>query len=130
MPPMKMVHTQDPVDVIRKNIGSLDGFIVTGDQVLLGIYQRPEKTASGIIITDKTRGEDEHQGKAGLVLKLGEKAFKYDGEFAYEGPVFKEGDWVATWVTDGRKLYVNSQLCRLVRSEQIRLGIPHPDSVY
>lgn len=130
MPAMKMVHAQDPADIIRKKIGSLDEFIVTGDQVLLGIYQRPEKTASGLYLSDKTLSEDEHQGKAGLVLKLGEKAFKYDGEFAYEGHAFKEGDWVSTWVTDGRKLYVNGQLCRLVRSEQIRLGIPHPDSVY
>lgn len=130
MPPMLMSHLIDPAEDIFQQIGKLDEYKLTGDQVLLGVYKRPEKTKSGIILSDKTRDEDEHQGKAGLVLKMGPTAFKYDGTFAYEGPIPKIGDWVAVWVVDGRKININKVLCRIVSSEQIRMIIPAPDVVF
>jgi co-chaperonin GroES (HSP10) len=125
-----MVHQVDPANEIMKSIGSLDEFELTGDQVLLGVYIRPEKTKSGIILSDKTRDEDMHQGKAGLVLKTGPIAFKYSEGYAYEGPVPNIGQWVAMWVTDGRKISINSVLCRIVSSEQVRMIIPAPDVVF
>ena len=127
---MLMEHYTDPAQEIIKKIGNLDAFELTGEQVLLGVYKRPEKTKSGLYISDKTRDEDEHQGKAGLVLKLGPTAFKYQDNYAYEGPVPKIGQWVAVWVVDGRKININGVLCRIVSSEQVRLIIPAPDVVY
>ena len=130
MPPMLMSHSIDPADDIFQEIGKLDKFQLTGDQVLLGVYRRPEKTKAGIILVDKTRDEEEHQGKAGLVLKIGPTAFKYDGNYAYEGPIPKIGEWVAMWVVDGRKININKVLCRIVSSEQIRMIIPAPDVIF
>ena len=79
MPFMPMSHDEgDPADTIRKKIGSLEGYTLFGNQVLLGVYERPQKTKSGIFISDQTRNEDRHQGKAGLVLLKGPTAFISD----------------------------------------------------
>lgn len=127
---MKMVHGVDPRNEIQKNVGSLDEFTLFGNQVLIGVYQRPEKTASGLYISDKTRSEDEHQGKVGLVLKKGPQAFVDDQDRTFGGQNVELGDWVAMWVTDGRKIVINKQLCRVVTDEQIRLKVPAPDVVF
>ena len=128
--PLLMVHDIDPAKDLFKRIGKLDSFKLTGDQVLLGVYMRPEKTKSGIILTDNTRKEDEHQGKAGLILLKGPTAFKYDGNYGFEGAAPEIGDWVAVWVVDGRKITINGVLCRIVSSEQVRMVIPAPDVVF
>ena len=130
MPPMLMKHDEDPASAIRKKIGNLKDYIIFGNYVLLGVYERPEVTKSGIHLAGVTRGEDQHQGKAGLVLKKGPMAFVSDAHYDFKGQNVEEGDWVSIWVSDGRKLYVNGGLCRLVEDQHIRLKIPAPDVVY
>ncbi len=128
---MKMVHDTDPADQIRKQVGDLSNIDVFANQILLGVYQRPEKTASGLYLSDITRTEDEHQGKVGLVLKVGPQAYEDDDrrKFLPEERV-KPGDWVVMWVVDGRKMKVRNQLCRVVTDEQIRMRVPVPDVVF
>jgi co-chaperonin GroES (HSP10) len=130
MPLTKMLHTVDPVREILKKIGDLSKFEVMHNDVLIGIYERPEKTQGGILLTDKTRQEDEYQGKAGLVLKKGPLAFVSDENYDFKGQDVKPGDWVAIWISDGRKIKINDQLCRMVEDRYIRLKIPAPDQVY
>lgn len=125
---MRMVHEKDPAQEIRENAGDLSGVDLSGNQVLLGLYKRPEKTASGIILSDVTRKEDEYQGKVGLVLKLGPQAFD-DVEY-FKGWRVKEGDWVVCWVSDGRQVGVNKQLCRVVKDNEVRMRVDAPDQVY
>lgn len=125
---MRMVHDKDPAKEIREAAGDLSGVDLSGNQVLLGLYKRPEKTASGIILSDVTRKEDEYQGKVGLVLKLGPQAFD-DGEY-FKGWRVKEGDWVVCWVSDGRQVGVNKQLCRVVKDNEVRMRVDAPDQVY
>lgn len=127
---MLMAHEDDPAEAIRKQVGDLSAFELFGAQVLIGVYKRPEKTKSGIHLADVTRKEDEYQGKAGLVLKKGPSAFVSDANYDFRGQDVAVGDWVAIFVTDGRKLMINGQLCRLVEDQHIRLRIPAPDVVY
>jgi co-chaperonin GroES (HSP10) len=131
MPARLMEHVEDPAKEIKKKIGkAVDEITIYGNYILLGVYERPEKTKSGIILTGQTRGEDQHQGKAGLVLKKGPTAFVSDDNYDFKGQDVDVGEWVSIWVSDGRQLYVGGQLCRLVEDQHIRLKIPTPDIVY
>lgn len=51
---------------------------VIRNRVLLATFQRPEKTAGGILLVDSTLNEEKWQGKTGLVLKVGPVAFHFD----------------------------------------------------
>lgn len=127
---MLMDHEVDPAKAIQQQIGDIDAFELFGNQILIGVYKRPEKTKSGIHLADNTRNEDAYQGKAGLVLKKGPSAFVSDANYDFKGQDVKVGDWVAIFVTDGRKIVINGQLCRIVEDHHIRLRIPAPDVVY
>lgn len=134
MPAMPMVHLEDPAEVIFKKVGmkngKIPGFELMSNRVLLGLYVRPEKTKSGIIITDTTRGEERFQGKAAVVLALGPSAFVDDDNFRFLGQKLEIGDWCVLHVTDGRALSINSAECRLIRDQDISMKIPSPDQVY
>ena len=126
-----MQHDEDPANQIWQQLGGkLDDIEVFGNYVLLGIYERPEKTKSGIIVTANTRKEDEHQGKSALVLKKGPTAFVSDHNYDFCGQTVEVGDWVAIFISDGRKLVIDKQLCRLVEDHHIRLKLESPDTVY
>lgn len=125
-----MSHVTDPADDIRKAVGDLSKFELFGNQVLIGVYERPEKTQGGLYLAQTSRAEDTHQGKAGLVLKLGPSAFVSDANYNFRDQKVEEGDWVAIFVSDGRKITINQKLCRIVEDHHIRLKIPAPDVVY
>lgn len=127
---MKMVHEGDPAKEILARVGELDQVQIFGNYVLLGVYERPEKTKSGLYLSQQTRQEDQYQGKAALVLKKGPHAFVSDTDYDFKGQDVAIGDWVAIFVSDGRKVVVNGQLCRLVEDQHIRMKIPAPDIVY
>ncbi len=130
MPARTMVHDVDPAKEIWDQVGKLTDWEVMHNDVLIGVYIRPEKTKSGILLTSSTRREDEFQGKAGLVLKKGPLAFVSDENYDFKGQNVEPGDWVAIWVSDGRKIIVNGVLCRMVEDRHIRLKIPAPDLVF
>jgi len=136
MPFMLMEHENDPRQAIYKKIGmkklgELPGFKLLRNDVLLGVYERPEKTKSGIVLPDVTRKEDEHQGKAALVLALGPTAFVSDDHVIFHAEQHVEpGDWVSIWVSDGRKVTINGQLCRIIRDQDVVMKIPAPDVVF
>lgn len=130
MPAMLMSHLEDPAKTIQKKIGDLSKFVVYGNQILLGVYERPRMTKSGIHLSDQTRQEDKYQGKAALVLKKGPFAFVSDNNYDFKGQNVDEGDWVAIFVSDGRQIIVNGQLCRIVEDQYVRLKIPAPDVIF
>lgn len=130
MPAMLMDHEIDPATSIVKRVGKLDDITIFGNHILLGVYERPQKTKTGLYLSDQTRGEDKYQGKAALVLKKGPFAFVSDTNYDFRGQDVNIGDWVTIFVSDGRQLLINGQLCRLVEDQYIRLKIPAPDIVY
>lgn len=130
MPPMLMRHDTDPAQDILQKVGDLTKFELFGNQVLIGVYERPKVTKSGIHLADSTRQEDAYQGKSGLVLALGPAAFESDHNYNFRGQRVAPGEWVAIFVSDGRKIVINGQLCRICEDHHIRLKIPAPDAIF
>ena len=135
MPPMLMQNDRDPAELIYERVGMkkpgvLPGFELMGNRVLIGIYERPNKTKSGIHLADTTIAEDKWQGKAALVLLKGPTAFVSDEHFDFNDQNLEPGDWVSLWVTDGKSISINGQPCRVIRDQDITMKIPAPDRVY
>lgn len=131
-----MKHEVDARQEILKAVGDISNFNVFHNQVLIAIYIRPEMTAGGIIITNKTRDEDKWQGKVGLVLKKGPSAFVDESNQWFKNMKVEVGDWVVSRPSDGWSLTYNNRetgdevLCRLIDDTFIRSTIPHPDSIF
>lgn len=138
MPAVQMLHEKDPREVILDRAGNLEGVEVFGNDMLVAIYKRPEKTKTGIILVDDTRGEDVHQGKVGLILKMGPTCFLDD-----EGNKFRdisEGDWVVFRPSDGWRVTLNTLRgnsskentldARVVSDISVRARVSDPDLIY
>jgi len=130
MPPALMSHVEDPANEIRKRIGDISQIEELHNQILVGVYIRPEKTKGGILLTSQTRDEDRYQGKAGLVLKKGPLAFVDDDNNKFHGQNVDIGDWVFYRVSDGFPLVLNGTLCRLLEEVHVKGKIPSPDVVF
>lgn len=138
MPSIAMLHDVDPREVILKQVGDLDDIEVFGNDILVAIYKRPEKTKSGLYLVDTTRGEDVHQGKVGLILKMGPTCFVDDSGDKFRD--IKEGDWVVFRPSDGWRVTLNtldgnvskdaSVDCRVVSDLSVRARVKHPDAIY
>lgn len=129
MPPMIMVHDVDPAQELTKKIGDLSKIDVFHNQILVGVYQRPQQTKSGLFLADSTRQEDRYQGKVGVVLKKGKQAFVDDETTKFTDNV-EVGDWVFYRVSDGFPITVNGVLCRLLEEVHIKGRVPSPDQVF
>lgn len=130
MPIKNMVHKTDPGKELLAKVGPLDECKVFHNQILVAVYQRPDKLDLGggktLYLADRTRKEDDYQGKVGLVLKKGPLAFV--GEFG--GQNVAPGDWIAFRASDGWSLEINGNLCRMLHDVDAKLGVPRPDYVY
>jgi co-chaperonin GroES (HSP10) len=125
-----MLHEKDPKEVLLEQVGDISKIDVFNMQVLVAVYIRPEKTKSGIFLSDKARDEDRYQSKVGLIIKKGPTAFvDKDGEW-FSGLDIKEGDWIVFRPSDGWNVTVNGTLCRMLDDMSIRATISHPDLVW
>lgn len=123
-----MVSESMKNDLLTK-VGDISGMSLTGNQVLVGIYVR-DKIGS-IIMSDVSQKEDQYQGKVGLILKIGEKAFDREWQKLYgDSVVPKVGDWVTYKVYDGWQQKVNGYACRQLDDSSIKSVVNHPDLVY
>jgi len=126
-----VVSMPDPIKAeIIKDVGDISQVEVMFNYILVGIYKRPEKTAGGIILTDKSRDEDIYQGKTGLVLKVGPTAFLGDDDVDFRGQSVKEGEWIVLRPGDGWQVKVGNRDCRMVADTSIKLKVPKPDMIY
>jgi hypothetical protein len=129
---IKQVNMVEPGVIISRRTGKQ--FRLHGNRVLVGVYERPRQIKAGennsLFLPDGVLAEDEHQGKAGLVLMKGWSAFASDDHFQFYTDHADIGEWISLWVSDGRKIIINGQLCRIVRDQDINMVIPEPDCVY
>ena len=130
MPYMVMEHEDDPAKPLLEQAGDLSSVEVFNNQLLVAVYVRPQKTKSGIILTDKTTDEDRYQSKVGLVLKKGSSAFNDNTGEWFNGVEINEGDWIVFRPSDGWSVTVNGQLCRMIDDVNVRGRIDHPDRVW
>lgn len=132
MPAVARIHESDPRQELLDKIGSVDDIEVFNNEVLCAIYIAPEKTKGGIILTQQLRDEDKYQGKVGLILKCGPQAFKGDGQWVWPEDI-GVGDWVAYRVSDAWATTLNASEaipCRIIKDEDIRMRLQHPDRVW
>ena len=129
MPHMMMAHEQDPRAKLRTELGVLSGVELFHNQVLLAVYIRPQKTKSGLYLTDAHTDEDRFQSKVGLLVKKGPMAFEQDGNW-FTGLEFQEDDWLVFRPSDGWSITVNGVLCRIFDDINIKGRVPHPDAVW
>lgn len=125
----KMTHAVDPKKTVQEAVGDISKIELFNNQVLAAIYMRPEKSAGGIIYTDRARDEDKWQGKVGLIVKMGPVAFQGDDEW-FKGVNVKIGDWVIFRPSDGWQLEINGHPCRVLNDISIKGKIPTPDVVW
>lgn len=130
MPQMAMKHEVDPKRELLEKLGDISGVDVFNNAVLVAIYVRPNRTKSGIYLTDKYTDEDRIQGKAGLIIKKGPEAFVDDTEKWFFGANINEGDWVIFRPSDGWAINVNGIACRLIDDVAIRGKVDQPDRVW
>lgn len=122
---------QSTAEEIMSGIGeALDGITIFHNQMLIGVYIRPEKTKGGIIMTQATLDEDKWQGKVGLVLKKGPLAFKDDARNNFGGQTVELGDWVMYRVSEAPAISINGVHCRLLEDIHVRGVISTPEFIY
>jgi co-chaperonin GroES (HSP10) len=130
MPFMTMQHETDPAEAIRTEMGDISSVEVFNNQVLVAVYIRPQKTKSGIILTNQTTDEDRYQSKVGLVVKMGSQAFKDNSGQWFSGLKIKEGDWIVFRPSDGWSITVHGVLCRTLSDMQVKKRVQDPDEVW
>lgn len=133
MPLMKMKHDKDPKEeILERTRQYTDNISLTGAQVLVGIYMRPQKTAGGILLTDDYRAEDHYQGKAGLILKIGPAPIDKDDDDFFGGKFPKVGDWIVYRPSDGFPMdFGDKQKCRILQDRrQIKMIVNEPDLIF
>ena len=119
-----MEHALDPKTELLKQLGDISKLEIFGNEVLVAIYIRPEKTVGGIFITQNTQAEDKWQGKMGLVVKKGPTPL------VDEKNEVEIGDWAIFRPSDGWGLTVNNVMCRLLDDRVVRGRNPTPDTIY
>jgi co-chaperonin GroES (HSP10) len=141
MPSVEVLHEVDPKEALLSRVGDMEGVEIFGADVLVAIYERPNKTKSGIILTDATVGEDRYQGKIGLVIKKGPMAWVDDENIKFrDEDRCNVGDWVFFRPSDGWSATLNtlrSDLSkdnlvnlRVLRDTAIRGRVSRPDYIY
>jgi co-chaperonin GroES (HSP10) len=126
-----MVHEDDPRAAIMDDCEPhLNHVQVLGARVLVGVYVRPHKTKSGLILTSKTTDEDRYQGKVGLVLALGPIAFEDDSSHRFGAVKPKVGDWIVYSVGDTFAMEMGERRARSVEDVDVHLIIENPDSIW
>jgi hypothetical protein len=130
MPFMKMDHDVDPKDKILKEIGDISQFEIFGNNLLVAVYIRPEKTKSGLYLTNQTTEEDRYQSKVGLLLAKGPFACNSEDENWFGDKSFNLNDWLVFRPSDGWSITINGVLCRMMLDSQVRMRVPHPDAAY
>jgi co-chaperonin GroES (HSP10) len=105
---------------------------VMRNRILVGTYVQTTKTKGGIIIPQKTQDESRFQGKVGVVLKLGNRAFKWDETTDHIDPEApKLGDWVFYRASDSWECAIGPGIpCRFIFDDSIVGVIDDPSAVW
>lgn len=127
MPHMVMEHDVDPGEKLIAELGDLSNIEIFNNQILVAVYIRPQKTKSGIYLSDKTVDEDRYQGKVGLLVKMGPEAFRDENGQWFADEKFSLHDWLVFRPSDGWNITVNGVLCRMLSDTQVKMRVPTPD---
>jgi len=125
-----MDHNGDPKQKLIDALGDLSKIELFNNKILVAVYIRPEKTKSGLYLSDAYRDEDRFQGKVGLLVATGPDAFADESGTWFRGTDFKMHDWLVFRPSDGWSITVNGVLCRVLSDTNVQMRIPSPDAAW
>ena len=96
-----------------------------GYKLIIAIPKLEEKTQGGVIIPDKLKGLEQTASIIGLVIALGEAAYK-DTEKFPDGPYCKEGDFVIFRSYSGTRFKLRGEEFRLINDDTVEAVVDDP----
>lgn len=129
MPATQFAHEVDPKQKLLEAVGDVSEVDIFHNQVLCAVYIAPEKTKGGIYRPQQNIEEDKYQGKVGLILKVGPRAFVSDTKWQWPDDM-EVGDWVFYRISDTVGVTINGQMCRILDDVDVKGRLPHPDGVW
>ena len=96
-----------------------------GYKLLIAIPKLEEKTQGGVIIPDKLKGLEQTASIVGLVIALGDAAYK-DAEKFPDGPYCKEGDFVIFRSYSGTRFKIKGDEFRLINDDTVEAVVDDP----
>ena len=96
-----------------------------GYKLLIAIPKLEEKTQGGVIIPDKLKGLEQTASIIGMVIALGEAAYK-DAEKFPDGPYCKEGDFVIFRSYSGTRFKLRGEEFRLINDDTVEAVVDDP----
>ncbi len=127
---MPVPKATDPREAVMKKLGSLDRITLYNAQVLVAIYESPAVTKGGIIKPGQTLAEDEYQGKAALVLKMGPMAYKDPDGRWFTNADISPGDWIVVRPSDTWRINIDGVKCRMLNDTATRMKIDDPERIW
>lgn len=129
---MEVEHEIDPKTVIWKAMeGYLDRINPTSGDIVVCVYERPEKLrGSGLIVpeTASRRTEDKFQGVVGMIVKTGPEFGKHRQDLGLD-VMPKVGDWIAFRTGDCIPFTLGKRAMRLLQGNHIRMLLADPDCI-
>lgn len=99
-----------------------------GYRLLVALPQIEETFDSGILKADKTLHEEKILSIVGVVLDMGDQAYKDESRFS-SGPWCKVGDYVLFRANTGTRFRVNGVEYRLMNDDSIEAIVADPRGV-
>nr|ASN63699.1 co-chaperonin GroES [uncultured virus] len=99
-----------------------------GYRLLVALPQIEETFESGILKADKTLHEEKILSIVGVVLDMGDQAYKDESRFS-SGPWCKVGDYVLFRANTGTRFRVNGVEYRLMNDDSIEAVVADPRGV-
>jgi len=96
-----------------------------GYKLLIAIPKLEEKTAGGVIIPDALKGLEQTASIIGLVISVGEAAYKDADKFP-DGPYCKEGDFVIFRSYSGTRFKLRGEEFRLINDDTVEAVVDDP----
>ena len=96
-----------------------------GYKLLIAIPKVEEKTKSGVYMPDNTTKLEQTASIVGLVIEMGEDAYKDDQKFP-NGPYCKKGDFVIFRSYSGTRFKVESEEFRLINDDTVEAVVDDP----
>ena len=96
-----------------------------GYKLLIAIPKMEEKTQGGVIIPDKLKGLEQTASIVGLVISVGQAAYKDADKFP-DGPYCKEGDFVIFRSYSGTRFKLRGEEFRLINDDTVEAVVDDP----